>query len=534
MNSIWTNTTARLLRWAGMGRLWLFALLIGGFAPAGFSQTIYAIGDAPATTTPNTFYIFNPTAGTASSPVGISATLPATVSQSVAIGVSPINGLVYWVQRSVATPRFGTWNPVTGATTDIANVGTPAGVTTFLRATFCPDGRFYIAANGSAGGLGAEIYEINPATGALIRTITVSNLPTNGSGDIVCMSNGDMYMMAQSTSPTPTTGPYVLFRATAAQITTGGLFSATSVGTAGSSTVGFNGLSERDDGLLVASANNNSSYVISTTTAVATTLTSTVGAALADLSREFPRDIRSSKSVTPTAILQGNNTLTYTVTVANPGPAVAGSVTVADTLNPAVFNVAAATWTCAVTNAGASTAVTTLCGAASGTGNINSYVNLSIGATITYVLRAPLLASFAGTATNSFNTTLTGTTVDPNPSNNTGSVTSTVSPAANLTITKTNVVGSLLAGQTTSYTITVANTGPANAPNTIVRDVPTTGLVCTAATCTPTAGATCPAGTPAAIMAALLSPAGAVLPTFNNGASATFNVTCGVTATGLP
>ena len=183
---------------------------------------------------------------------------------------------------------------------------------------------------------------------------------------------------------------------------------------------------------------------------------------LVDLSREFARDVSGSKTATPTVALQGR-TLTYTVRAANSGPAVAGSVTIADTLNPAVFNVAASTWTCAVTNAGATTAVPTACGAASGTGNINSYANLSINGSVSYTITAPLLSTFTGTATNTVAITLTGTTVDVTPSNNTVTVTSTVSPAATITIAKTNAVGTLTAGQTTSYTITVSNSGPGNA-----------------------------------------------------------------------
>jgi uncharacterized repeat protein (TIGR01451 family) len=525
-----------LNRWqrAWRGTLLQVTLLLLACVGAAQAQVVYAVGsliDPNSGGQFNRFFILNPTTGVATAPA-VANSLPAGVSESVAIGVSPINGLVYWVERGVVTPRLGTWNPATGGTAIIGNAGTPATVGSFLRSTFCPDGRFYIAANGAAGGAGAEIYEINPANGALIRTLIVSNLPLNGSGDIVCKTNGDMYMVAQSTNPTATTGPYQLFRATQAQLSTGGTFAASLQGTVGTSTRAINGLSERADGLIVASAalNTTATYVLSTTTGAATTLTTAVGASLADLSREFPRDVSMAKSATPTVALQGR-TLTYTVTASNAGPAVAGSVTIADTLNATAFNVGSATWTCTVLSAGSSTAVTTGCGAASGTGNINSYVNLSINSTVQYVIAAPLNSSFTGTVTNTVASTLTGTTVDSTPSNNSATITSTVTPATSLSVTKTDGITTTFAGSTVTYTVTFTNSGPANGSGTVARDVPSAGLSnCTVVSCTgagtPTA-ATCPA-TPAN----LLTVGGVALPSFPASSTLAFLVRCGVTATG--
>jgi uncharacterized repeat protein (TIGR01451 family) len=495
------------------------------------AQVVYGIGDpVGGAALFNTFYIVNPNTGVATLP-SVPSTLPAGVTESVAIGVSPINGLVYWVERAVATPRFGTWSPATGATSIVGNAATPAGITSFLRATFCPNGRFYIAANGSAGGAGAEIYEINPSNGALIRTLVVTNLPINGSGDIVCLSNGDMYMAAQSTTPSAATGPYVLYRATQGQIGTGGTFAATFVGNIGTSTQAINGLSERPDGQIIASAafNVSATYVIATSTGVATTLTTAAGVSLADLSREFPRDVSVSKTATPTAALQGKF-VQYTVLATNSGPAVAGSVTIADTLNSTAYDLTSVTWTCSVLSAGSATAVTTACGAASGTGNISTYANLSINSAVQYVITAPLRSSFTGTVTNSVSATLTGTTVDVNPSNNSTTVTSTVSPAATLTIAKTNGVGTLTAGQTTSYTITVANLGPASVTNAVLSDPAVAGLSCLpTVTCAVASGtATCPT---APISLASVQ-TGLPIPSLGVNSSMTFVLTCAVTATG--
>lgn len=484
-------------------------------------------------------FIINPVTGAATAPAVPNNYSAQVGYESSAMAVSPINGLLYMIERTTsATPRIATWNPATGVAT---NLGTSATVTPdILRATFCPDGRFYIAGNGSAGGAGFEMYQINPNTRALVRTIVVSNIPTFGSGDISCVSNGDMYVLASDNNTTTTT--YRLYRLSAAQMTAGGTLSSTVVGplnVAGANAP--NGLVEVSNSaagcatpcLLASGAPTGQViYAVNSSTGAATTLTTASGAGLVDLSREFPRDVSGAKTATPTVALQGQ-TLTYTVTASNAGPAVAGSVTIADTLNPSIFNVGAATWTCAVTAAGNATFVPTACGATSGTGNINSYANLSINGAVRYTIQAPLLSSFAGTATNTVALTLTGTTVDVTPSNNTVTVTSTVSPAATLTIAKTNAVGTVTTGQTTTYSITVTNSGPGNATNSVVTDPAVAGLTCTSVTCSVGSGAAvCPVAP--ALSIANLQGSGVVIPNFPANSSLVFQVGCTVTATGTP
>ena len=502
---------------------------------AGVAQAQVAYGISRTQT-----FIINPTTGAATAPAVANNYAAQVGYESSAMAVSPINGLLYLIERTASTsPRIATWDPTTGTAT---NLGATASVITadILRSTFCPDGRWYIAGNGSAGGAGFEMYQIDPNTRALQRTIVVSNVPTFGSGDISCVSNGDMYILAASDNTTAAI--YRLYRLTAAQMTTGGTLASTVVGALNVDAINApNGLVEVSAApagcaspCLLSSGTPNGQviYTVNSSTGAATTLTTASGAGLVDLSREFARDVSGSKTATPTVALQGR-TLTYTVRAANSGPAVAGSVTIADTLNPAVFNVAASTWTCAVTSAGATTAVTTACGATSGTGNINSYANLSINGSVSYTITAPLLSTFTGTATNTVAITLTGTTVDVTPSNNTVTVTSTVGPAATITIAKTNATGTLTAGQTTSYTITVTNSGPGNATNTVVTDPVTTGLSCTTVTCNVASGAAvCPVAP--ALSIANLQGAGVTVGTFPANSSLNFQVGCTVTATGTP
>lgn len=121
--------------------------------------------------------------------------------------------------------------------------------------------------------------------------------------------------------------------------------------------------------------------------------------------------------------------------------------------------------------------------------------------------------------------------------NNTGTATTTISPActtATLTVSKaSSPTGTLLTGSTVSYTLTVANLGPSAAPGAVVIDQPGAGLDCTGGTvsCTVLSGtASCPASP---TVAALTSTGLTITPTFNASATLAFVVTCSVTATGL-
>lgn len=488
-------------------------------------------------------FIINPSTGAATTPAVASNYEVQLGYGSSAMAVSPVNGLLYMIERTAGTtPRIGAWSPATGVATTVA---TSAAVTgDILRATFCPDGRFYISGNGTGGGVGAEIYQINPTSGALIRTIVVSNVPTNAasSGDIACVTNGDLYVMASQTTGTST---YELYKLSNAQVSTGGTLTSTFVGNLNIDSANTpNGLVEVSPTALPAgcvspcllasgAATGQNIFTINSSTGQATTLTTSSGAGLVDLGREFQRDVSVTKTITPTAAIQGR-TLTYTINVSNPGPAVAGAVTIVDTLNPAIFAVGSATWICNVTSAGiTSTAVTTACSAASGTGNINRTVDLSINSTVQFVVTAPLLSTFTGTVVNSVSANLIGTVFDSSLANNINTVTSTVSPATSLSVTKTNAVTTVTAGQTTAYTVTFSNDGPGNAPGSLIADSPSAGLLCTSATCSATAGAACPPPyTPGPAPAAAFLAGGLSVPTFNANSSLTFVVTCGVAATG--
>jgi uncharacterized repeat protein (TIGR01451 family) len=510
------------------------ALLAGLAATATQAQTIYGVGGAGVTTlgsvaSATSLFTVNPANGAATPTCNLAG-------PSTANSVSSIDGLVYYITRDAAgtAPRLFRINQNTCQNTLVGNISGAAATALSnltLRATHCPDGRFYAAANTN------QFFEINANTGATIRTLNWTGLPTGGSGDFACVNNGDLYLVAPTTNGGTT---YALYRAAAASFSTvvsGSNVGATLVGNLGRAGVP-NGISEGPAGAGCAASPNPCLYVSTgsnetwrvNSASGAASLAGTTGHALTDLSRSFPVDLAFTKNVTPTTALQGQ-TVFYTLTASNPGPAVVSQIGIQDTF-PA--GVASAAWACSVVNPGAATLVPTNCGTTpTGTGNINTTVSLSLNATVRYDITATLSSTFSGTLTNTGRATITALVTDPNPANNTQTVTSTVGPAANLTVAKTNAVGTLTAGQTTSYVVTVTNSGPGNATNTLVTDPPVAGLSCTSVTCSVASGAAvCPV--PPALSIANLQGGGVTVASLPANSSLDFQVGCTVTATGLP
>ena len=131
-------------------------------------------------------------------------------------------------------------------------------------------------------------------------------------------------------------------------------------------------------------------------------------------------------------------------------------------------------------------------------------------------------------------TTVVGTTrsatITP-PANTDSSCTFINTRSANIGISKSDGVTSLVAGSTTTYAITVTNNGPSDGDGSVLKDPLATGLSCTAVSCSSVSGgAACPA--PASVTIAALQGVGISLPVLPASSSVTFSVVCGVTATG--
>src|SRR4029079_1908843 len=97
-----------------------------------------------------------------------------------------------------------------------------------------------------------------------------------------------------------------------------------------------------------------------------------------------------------------------------------------------------------------------------------------------------------GTLTNT--ATITNPTVpDRNTANNSATDADTLTPQADLAITKDDGHGAAQEGQAITYTIFVSNPGPSSVTGATVMDVPPVALVTPTWTCSGAGGGTCTA-----------------------------------------
>jgi uncharacterized repeat protein (TIGR01451 family) len=154
--------------------------------------------------------------------------------------------------------------------------------------------------------------------------------------------------------------------------------------------------------------------------------------------------------------------LSYTINVSSLGPdPTSGVISVADTL-PAGATSASGSgsgWTCGAPSGGVITCT-----------NPGPLTNGNTLPVLTMSMTAP---AASGNVTNS--ATVSNSVSDPNPANNTASVTTNVGPQANLSITKSGPA-SVNAGQNIVYTIVVTNAGPSPATGTVVSDPTPVGI----------------------------------------------------------
>ena len=158
-----------------------------------------------------------------------------------------------------------------------------------------------------------------------------------------------------------------------------------------------------------------------------------------------------SKADAPDPVLLGQP-LTYTLTAHNAGPLSATGAQVTDTLPAGV------TFQSATPSQGS-------CSQASGTVTcVLGTLTASQNATVTIVVLPQNLGSITNQAT------LSSATFDPDLSDNTASADTTVIPAADLSLTKTDSPDPVLAGQPVTYTLTASNAGPSSATGVQVTD----------------------------------------------------------------
>ena len=153
---------------------------------------------------------------------------------------------------------------------------------------------------------------------------------------------------------------------------------------------------------------------------------------------------------------------TYIITVSNNGPS---GVTGANVADGVPTGVTAASWTATTSSGGGAVS-----GLASGTGSLATTVNLPVGATVTFTFTVQVDPSATGTLVNTAAVTAPAGVTDPNLANNSGTDTDNLTPQADLSITKTDGVTSVVPGTSTTYTIVVTNHGPSTAVDQQVTD----------------------------------------------------------------
>ena len=173
-------------------------------------------------------------------------------------------------------------------------------------------------------------------------------------------------------------------------------------------------------------------------------------------------DLVITKTDGVTTYVPGTN-LVYSIIVSNVGNGPAFNAVIFDSI-PSQF--IGWSWSCVQTG-GASG-----CSTYTGAGDFSNIVNLPTGATITYTVNATIAPSATLDLVNTVSVTPEGgLETDPSPLNNSATDTDTQDSQADLNISKDDGVLSYIPGGSLTYTITVANTGPSDAPGSLVSDL---------------------------------------------------------------
>jgi uncharacterized repeat protein (TIGR01451 family) len=182
------------------------------------------------------------------------------------------------------------------------------------------------------------------------------------------------------------------------------------------------------------------------------TTTGDFGAFVLKLDEIRRADLSLTMSDSPDPVLVGQD-LTYTLKVANGGPWGSTSVVVTDPLPASAALVSA----------------TASQGSCTGTSTVGCNLGaLSSGSSATVTIKVRPTA--AGMLTNQ--ATVAAAETDPAPSNNAATVTTTVKPAADLSVSQTDNPDPVHVGQNLTYSIVVGNTGSTAAGVALKDDLP--------------------------------------------------------------
>jgi uncharacterized repeat protein (TIGR01451 family) len=163
-------------------------------------------------------------------------------------------------------------------------------------------------------------------------------------------------------------------------------------------------------------------------------------------------DLSITKTDGNTSVVPGTSD-TYTITVSNNGP---DTVTGASVSDPLPAGTIAANWAFAGSSGGGSVS-----GDTSGIGALATTVDLPANASVTFSFTVQISPLATGTYINTATVSPPAGVTDNDPGNNAATDTDILTPPeADLVITKTDGVTSVVPGTVDTYTITVTNNGP--------------------------------------------------------------------------
>src|SRR5262249_8243660 len=145
-----------------------------------------------------------------------------------------------------------------------------------------------------------------------------------------------------------------------------------------------------------------------------------------------------------TSVVPGTST-TYTITVSNAGPSTVSSVILNDAVPPALLNPVFGT-----PSAGSYDPAT----------RVWSGLSLAAGQSVTITLTGTIDPAATGALINRARVAPPPGVTDPNLGNNTAADIDTLTPQADLAVTKTDGKTTAVPGTPNTYTITVTNNGP--------------------------------------------------------------------------
>ncbi len=185
-----------------------------------------------------------------------------------------------------------------------------------------------------------------------------------------------------------------------------------------------------------------------------------------DLSITKADNVGGSSVTDSTGTVVPGTSLTYTIVVTNSGPSAVVGATVSD-----LFPAGITSDSFIAVETGGATGFT-----ASGNGNISDTVTLPVGATITYTVTASVSPTATGSLSNTATVAVPSGTTDTDTSNNSATDTDTLTPQADLAVTKTDGQTTAAPGADDTYTVTVTNNGPSTVTSLNLTDTLPTAL----------------------------------------------------------